>query len=486
MSEKRKKKIEKEKKKLRAAFIALGIYAVILIAAIILVDNRRAEVTLKGEQDVTVEYGTQYSDPGAEAHSVGSIFGAGSRPLTVSTTGSADTGRLGTYIIEYDASYLGSVGRAFRSVTVVDTTPPEIELVHSDTTVHDWFTGYTEEGFTARDNCDGDITDRVEREEFPDRVIYTVSDSSGNSATVERELNVDLTAPAIILSGPADMQVSAAFEFTDPGFSAMDGTGRDLSELVKVEGSVIPYVPGTYQLSYSIVSNTGDSRTAVRNVTVVPVERPEIVEPTSKTIYLTFDDGPGPYTSKLLDVLAAYDVKATFFVTGINRKYSDMIGRAYREGHSIAIHTNSHDYYSVYASEQAFFDDFMAAEELVYEQTGTYTRLFRFPGGSSNTVSSFNPGIMSRLAKAMGDMGYKYFDWNVSSGDAGETTRTDKVIENVKNGVSGKAYSIVLQHDIKDYSVAAVESIIRWGLNNGYTFAALDMTSPEAHHGIAN
>ena len=51
---------------------------------------------------------------------------------------------------------------------------------------------------------------------------------------------------------------------------------------------------------------------------------------------------------------------------------------------------------------------------------------------------------------------------------------------------AGYGYCIVLQHDVKDYSVAAIESIINWGLNNGYTFAALDMTSPTAHHGISN
>ena len=118
--------------------------------------------------------------------------------------------------------------------------------------------------------------------------------------------------------------------------------------------------------------------------------------------------------------------------------------------------------------------------------TGSYTRLCRFPGGSSNTVSSFNRGIMSRLSRALEDLGYRFFDWNVSSGDAGGTTDSSVVVQNVIDGCSGRSYSVVLQHDIKDYSVAAVEDIIIWGLNNGYRFAALDMSSPEAHHGINN
>ena len=123
---------------------------------------------------------------------------------------------------------------------------------------------------------------------------------------------------------------------------------------------------------------------------------------------------------------------------------------------------------------------------MIYRQTGEYSRLFRFPGGSSNTVSSFNPGVISQLAAEMNDMGYQYFDWNVDSNDAGGTNTTAGVVENVTTGCDGRRASVVLQHDIKDYSVAAVEQIILWGLRNGYTFRALDLSSPTAHHRIAN
>ena len=86
----------------------------------------------------------------------------------------------------------------------------------------------------------------------------------------------------------------------------------------------------------------------------------------------------------------------------------------------------------------------------------------------------------------MEDLGYRYYDWNVSSGDAGETNDTSEIVENIINGCSGRGWSIVLQHDIKDYSVAAVEQVIIWGRNNGYSFRALDMSSPDAHHGVNN
>ena len=111
-----------------------------------------------------------------------------------------------------------------------------------------------------------------------------------------------------------------------------------------------------------------------------------------------------------------------------------MIGRDVREGHAVGVHTYSHNYRDIYSSEDAFFADFNAMQEIIYEQNGSYTSLYRFPGGSSNTVSRFNEGIISRLASALTDMGYTYYDWNVSSGDAGETTQTDKVAQNIIDG----------------------------------------------------
>ena len=397
-----------------------------------------------------------------------------------------DTGKLGEYTVSYTASVLGRETTVERHVRVVDTQPPVIELNHTEGYKASWFTGYEEEGYTARDNCDGDITGRVERTELEDRIIYTVKDSSGNEARAERLIEYSISTPSISLNGDADMTMTAAMSFSEPGYRAADSLGNDLTSYVTVSGSVCPYVPGSYELTYSITNDRGDMASAKRRVNVVAAERPEVKKPERKTIYLTFDDGPGPYTEQLLDILSEYGAKATFFVTGTDTRYSDMIGRAYREGHSIGVHTYTHDYNSIYSSEQAYFDDFNAVEQLIYEQTGSYTSLFRFPGGSSNTVSRFNPGIMSRLAAAMENMGYRYFDWNVSSGDAGETTVTSQVAENIIAGCSGKTAAVVLQHDIKNYSVNAVETVLIWGTSNGYSFEALDMTSYEAHHGIAN
>ena len=482
---------EKEKEKKnggRAWKITLLLFLVVILgtaAVLFTMDGRHVQFRLVDSSEITVPYGVEFVDPGRSAVTVGRLFGRWDLELPVTTEGKVDTRTIGTYELTYSARFLFTTYTATRTVHVADLTPPEITLQTVEGYEPDWFTGYEEEGFLAWDDCDGDLTEQVEREELGDRIEYRVTDSAGNTAVVTRELPA-VAPPELKLLGEEEITISARIEFEDPGFTAVDGKGKDLSELVQREGEVTPYRAGTYELVYSLENPAGDVVSVTRTVVVEPVENPPTVQPDEKTIYLTFDDGPGPYTAELLDILAAYNVKATFFVTCLNPEYEDLIGRAYREGHTIAVHSATHNYYLIYSSEQAFFADFNEAEEMVYRQTGEYTRLFRFPGGSSNTVSNFNPGVMSRLTGAMTDMGYVYFDWNVDSNDAGGTQTSAGVVENVTTGCEGRRASVVLQHDVKDYSVDAVEQIILWGMRNGYTFRALDPSSPTARHRVAN
>jgi len=464
----------------------LLVYVAAVVAAVLAVDQRHVRFYMTGPEQIELKYGEVYKEPGVYAVTSGKLFGDSQRRLEVKTSSDLDISRLGTYTINYTARWLFTDYSTKRQVTVVDKESPVLELQYVEGYEPTWFTGYEEEGFKATDNYDGDLSDKVQIEQLENSRIYTVTDSSGNSTTVIRDNIFAYMEPKISLFGEKEMYVTASLYFNEPGYNAVDSRGNDLTEHVRIEGEFCPYRAGTYIRSYSITNPLGETVTEYRTIHVQPVQNPDVVIPGSSTIYLTFDDGPGPYTGRLLDILDKYNVPATFFVTGADSRYFDQIGRAYREGHSIGVHTYSHNYYEIYSSEEAFFQDFNAVQDLINQQTGSYTQLSRFPGGSSNTVSSFNPGIMSRLSGALTDLGIRYFDWNVSSGDAGGTTVTSEVVDNIIAGCSSQKVSVVLQHDIKDYSVDAVEQVIVWGLNNGYSFAALDMTSPDAHHGINN
>ncbi len=472
----------RRKRLLRASACLLFALALILLA-----DGRKPKFYMTGGQEIETSYGQPFEEPGIYAVLSGRLFGDGRRLLPILTEGSVDPNTLGSYELKYSTRFLLREFNCTRTVKVADLTAPVITLENRYGYQVNWLDGYEEEGYHAIDDVDGDLTDRVSVEETDDGILYSVQDAAGNRAETVRHPQYSLARPKLSLNGEPEMHILASLEeFQDPGCTAGNATGDDLTDRIRTGGRVIPYSAGVYELVYSVTNAKGVTVSATRRVTVDPVERPETVYPEKKTVYLTFDDGPGPYTDMLLDVLDRCGVRATFFVTGENPNHAACIRRAYEAGHAIGVHTASHKYREIYADESAFFEDFMQVQELIYRQTGSYTRICRFPGGSSNTVSSFNPGIMTRLAKALEDLGYVYFDWDVASGDAGETTDTETVYRNVIDGIKDRQTSVVLQHDIKKYSVAAVEKIILWGQSNGYEFKTLDLTSPPTHLTIAN
>lgn len=203
-------------------------------------------------------------------------------------------------------------------------------------------------------------------------------------------------------------------------------------------------------------------------------------------IYLTFDDGPSEYTNALLDTLDKYEVKATFFVTG----YGDdaVIKREFDEGHTVALHSLSHQYAHIYANVDNYFADLGGVSDRVKNITGTESKIMRFPGGSSNLVSGRYDGktrIMSTLTREVEARGYHYFDWNVDSDDAGRASSPDIVYSNVVSRLKD-GDNVVLQHDVKPYSVEAVGAIIEYGLANNFFFDAITMDTPVVHHSVNN
>ena len=206
-----------------------------------------------------------------------------------------------------------------------------------------------------------------------------------------------------------------------------------------------------------------------------------------KTIYLTFDDGPSIYTPRLLKTLARYDAKATFFLVDTPQCTEEMLQAMVAAGHSLGVHSLSHDFKTIYSGEDAFLEDLYAMQNVIREKSGITTTLMRFPGGSSNTVSCrYCRGIMSRLVEAVTEAGFCYFDWNVDSGDAAGCRDTEQLFQNVISGIQGREQAVVLLHDVYSCSVQAVERILIWGKNHGYQFRALTPQSENCHHEVQN
>lgn len=473
--------------------------AVVLFAAAVLLGLYFFDYAIEwsiSDQQAVVEYGQEYREEPVTAKAKGHVFYRDGIELDVKKTGTVDAKKLGEYELAYEISFRGKTYTKKQVVKVEDTTAPELTLAGDAVMEIEAGGAYQEPGFSAMDLYDGELTAVVTVEGNPPEVvlpgeytiIYRVKDSSGNEAEAKRVVRAaDHTPPLLQLSGKEREYVRIGNAYNEPGYAAWDACDGDCTGAVSVSGGVDVNTPGTYTLTYSVSDQAGNHMECTRTVIVYAPQQSQSVNPGSKVVYLTFDDGPGPYTERLLDILDLYGVKATFFVTNAQPGYQYVMAQEAARGHTVAIHTYSHDYATVYQSVDAYFADVQAISDIIAAQTGQAPWLLRFPGGSSNTVSAnYCSGIMSQLAVETEIRGYQYCDWNVSSGDAGGTTSTAQVVQNVIDGIQSHNVSVVLQHDIKSFSVDAVEEIIQWGLANGYTFLPMTSTTPMVHHGINN
>ena len=208
----------------------------------------------------------------------------------------------------------------------------------------------------------------------------------------------------------------------------------------------------------------------------------------SDVCYLTFDDGPSHNTLKVLDVLDSYGIKATFFVVGTGN--SNYLSEIHSRGHAIGLHTASHNYSTIYSSVDNYLTDIKAISDIVYSKTGVRSNIMRFPGGSSNGVSaSYCKGIMAELTTLMPSLGYSYYDWNVSSGDAApNSVPSDNIVNNILSGARGKKSICVLMHDSggKSTTVEALPAVIEGLHEMGFRFAPLTADVYGFHQRVTN
>ncbi len=188
-----------------------------------------------------------------------------------------------------------------------------------------------------------------------------------------------------------------------------------------------------------------------------------------KYVALTFDDGPGPYTAKLLDAMKARGVKATFYVVGSRvNSYKDIIRRIDAEGHAIGNHSNEHENLTnPKTNVKATLD---ACANKVKAIVGYEPTVMRCPGGSCNaTVRNYAEG-----------KGISITYWSVDTNDwryqrDSYANAKNKIFANTfKSGSSGvRNGAIVLMHDIHKNSVdAAIEMMDRL-IAEGYTLVTV-------------
>ncbi|KGF09101.1 hypothetical protein HMPREF1635_04960 [Clostridiales bacterium S5-A14a] len=404
----------------------------------------------------------------------------------VHLVGSVDTQKKGKYDVQVE--YNDKLKPL--KVEVSDTKPPTLEVSNYKT---DTFEKVNVKDFSPKAK-DADPSDKIQISMDKDdsikksgtfEVKITAEDSSGNKAYKVAKLkrSVDKTPPAINVGN--HLSCSVGQELTDDVLLNGVTTSDNLDKNPKItidKSNVKTNVPGTYKVKYKCKDRSGNHSEATRDVIISMA-----IGDDQKVIYLTFDDGPSPNTGRILDILAKYDVKGTFFVTGNDASCRHFITRAAKEGHTIGLHTYTHQY-NIYSSKEAFFDDLNKVNAMVKELTGKESHYTRFAGGSSNTISrKYSKGIMVQLVEEVEKRGFRYYDWNASSDDAAaNTVPRDRII---RSSTASRANHIcLLMHDSrpKTTTADALPVIIEHYKKLGYTFLPISESTPVFHHHVNN
>ncbi|MDF2537778.1 MAG: hypothetical protein K0S76_799 [Herbinix sp.] len=208
-------------------------------------------------------------------------------------------------------------------------------------------------------------------------------------------------------------------------------------------------------------------------------QTPKEMDKDKKIAYLTFDDGPSENTFEILDILEERDIKATFFIVGsaIKNDRDDSLKRMIYEGHTIGIHTYSHQCNEIYCSIERFLEDFNLVYEQIHEITGERVNIYRFPWGSNN---GYSKGIKDALMEEMERRGFTCYDWNVSADDSIGHPTAYSILNNIKKDLKRNDYPIILMHDspVNDLTVKTLPDIIDMLIEKGYKFETLDLREP--------
>lgn len=308
-----------------------------------------------------------------------------------------------------------------------------------------------------------------------------------SSESSESSLTDDSSEKEDVVSAPEGQENAQAEGASSDGRT--DSSESETSEGTTSQSASNPSVKGSVSensdpnTGYTGSSSSGKVSGSAPSV-AVPDPAPEEPDGQERYAYLTFDDGPSHNTEEILRILGENGVKATFFVIGRTDETSLQRYRKIVEaGHTLAMHSYTHNYGEIYASLEAFRADYEKISSLLTQITGTQPLLYRFPGGSSNTLSK-RKVTMTELIQFLDERNIQYFDWNVNSADAsGRNPDAGILIRNVKNGLKYRD-NIILMHDSAGHetTVQALPDIIQACRDKGLIFRTITHDTPPAHH----
>lgn len=388
---------------------------------------------INGDSHIEIEVNQQYQDAGATAS-----YRFNDISSEIETENNVNFTKIGTYQVNY---YIrGHDIMATRVVDVVDSTPPVLTLQGANPLRLFEFTQMEDPGIRAFDNNDGDISDKVVIDNQVDMekqgsytITYSVTDSNGNSASIEREVEV--------CEDPTNVKVFYAHDSYDN--KAEEWWFEKSKDHQRTKGARDEALIAQYDAYYQ--------------------------GPDEKVIYLTFDEGGNDitYIKEISEVLNENDVDATFFLT---RNYikdnAEFMNDLVDNGHLISNHTWHHYDMPTLANANdidKFVLELTETEKTYMQVTGKeMKKIFRFPKG----------GMSLRSLKIVQDLGYSTFFWSHAYYDYASDVSKDEALKSLMDHYHNGA--IYLLHPSNKGNYLAMDTFIKNMKELGYEFRTVD------------
>lgn len=231
--------------------------------------------------------------------------------------------------------------------------------------------------------------------------------------------------------------------------------------------SLFFYLSNPFSLAIGLTTNSIIDETLHEKVA-------SLTKKEEKIAYLTFDDGPTlKATGKILDILKAEDLKATFFVIGKHvKEHPELAKRAYEEGHYLANHGYHHNNKKLYQSDESFISEIKNTDIEIGKAIGVEnycSHVFRFPNGY---MSSHYKAKKKEAVKLLSEMNYTYIDWNCLNNDSVKKYNNSQLLRNLKKSAKNKGTLVVLMHDTSDVNdtPSILKDSIDYLREQGYEF----------------
>ena len=405
--------------KKRVIIIVLFIIAIILLSLLYLFYNPFLKISVNGKTVYEIELGKEFKIKSATATL---LFKKLDSKIKVSSN--LDTSKVGKYKITYKIKYLYTTKKKVITINVVDKEPPVINIIGESEIKLCPGKKYEEEGYKAEDNYDGDITDKVVKNELDNYIEYSVSDSSKNKTLVKRNIIYeDNEKPKLILKGSSAYTIQINSKFSDPGYTVSDNCDEEIYDKVKIINNVDTSKEGTYYITYKVVDNSENESSISRTIKVV--NRSYIAD------YVNIIEGP-TYINGILIVNKQYSIPSSYGNGEDPIAYEALTrlqAAANNEGYSLPVVSGYRSYYlqkTIYnnyvkSDGQSLADTYSARPGHSEHQTGLAFdvgaidyNLGNTPRGIWLKEHAHEYGFIIRYLKGKEHItGYKYEPWHI-------------------------------------------------------------------------